>query len=209
MYKSFLTLRVYFYCIFICMLTTCVSKNKKELPVTAPSTTVVENLQSKLSVMGARNWIVISEAAFPIQNIKGLEVFPVEGDIPEVLALVEEAIEETHHVKPRIYVTSEINHVDYDHAPDVKRYRLDLKAALQSRQVVTLDHDLLLEVLKSASKDYRVLVVKTEMALPYASVFLELGSGYWDRESETFLRDAMEKKQKVSVEESGSNDLSN
>ena len=51
--------------------------------------------------------------------------------------------------------------------------------------------------------------MKTEMALPYSSVFLELGSGYWDSESETFLREAMEKKQKVSVEESASNDLSN
>ena len=152
MYKAFLTLRVYFFCIFICMLATCHSKNEKGRAV--PPTTVVEELRSKLSVMGARNWIVISEAAFPIQNIKGLEVFPVEGGIPEVLALVEEVIEETHHVKPRIYVSSEISHVDYDHAPDVMNYRSDLKDALQSRQVVTLDHDLLLEVLKNTSEDY-------------------------------------------------------
>jgi len=39
-----------------------------------------------------------------------------------------------------------------------------------------------------------VLVIKTRTAMPYSTVFVELGSGYWDAESEAALRTNMEKK---------------
>jgi len=51
---------------------------------------------------------------------------------------------------------------------------------------------MLLRMLGDASKSYRVLVLKTRSALPYTSVFMELGSGYWDAESESALRELME-----------------
>jgi hypothetical protein len=47
-------------------------------------------------------------------------------------------------------------------------------------------------MLNDASKTYRVLVIKTRSALPYTSVFMELGSGYWDAESESALREVIE-----------------
>jgi D-ribose pyranose/furanose isomerase RbsD len=152
------------------------------------------SLRHELNYLGARNWIVVVEAAFPIQSRRGLRVIRIEGDIPDVVDAVEQVIEEKHHVKPRIYVTSEIGSVPYDYAPGIKNYRKELKEALHGRETVQLDNAMLMRLLNDTSKTYRVLVIKTRTALPYSSVFMELGSGYWDAESESALREGMEKK---------------
>ncbi|MBT8037405.1 MAG: RbsD/FucU family protein [Verrucomicrobiae bacterium] len=151
------------------------------------------SLRNELGYLGARNWIVIAEAAFPIQSRRGLRVIRIDGDIPDVLDGVEQLIEEKHHVKPRIYATSEIDHVSYDYAPGIKNYQKELNEALHGREVVRLDNTMLMRMLNDTSKAYRVLVIKTRTALPYSSVFMELGSGYWDAESESALRAEMEK----------------
>ena len=43
----------------------------------------------------------------------------------------------------------------------------------------------------SDASKYAVLVLKSKTALPYSSVFIELDSGYWDRDSEDRLRQEM------------------
>lgn len=155
---------------------------------------VMTALRPEIKVLGQRNWVVIAEAAFPVQSRQGIKVMSVDADIPELVESVELVIEETHHVKPRIYVTTEIDQVSYDYAPGVKNYQKELKAALHEREVIRLDHEMLLQMLKTTTKDYQVLVIKSRTALPYSSVFMELGSGYWDNESESILRDTIEKK---------------
>ena len=150
-------------------------------------------LRPQLSELGAGNWLVISEAAFPIQSRRGLDVIQLDADIPELVDTVEQVIEETYHIKPRIYLTTEIEHVEYDYAPGVSNYRKKLKESLHGRETLKLDHDILLSILKDTSKSYRVLVIKSRTALPYSSVFMELDSGYWGTESESALRRAMEK----------------
>ncbi|MBT8043350.1 MAG: hypothetical protein KJO79_00235 [Verrucomicrobiae bacterium] len=153
-------------------------------------------IRYELSYLGARNWIVVAEAAFPIQSRRGLRVVLIDADIPEVVDGVEQVIEEKYHVKPRLYVTTESRSVPYDYAPGITNYRKQLKEALHGRETVQLDNAMLMRMLNDTSKTYRVLVIKTRTALPYSSVFMELGSGYWDAESESALRDAMEKKKR-------------
>jgi len=153
-------------------------------------------LRHELNYLGARNWIVVAEAAFPIQSRRGLRVIQIDGDIPNVVDGVEQVIEEKHHVKPRLYVTTEIGSVPYDYAPGIKNYSKQLKEALHGRETIQLDNAMLMRMLNDTSKTYRVLVIKTRTALPYSSVFMELGSGYWDAESESALRDVMDKKKR-------------
>lgn len=152
------------------------------------------SVRHELGHLGARNWVVVAEAAFPTPSHRGLRVIQVDADIPDVLEGLEEVIEEKHHVKPRIYLTREIDQVPYDYAPGVKAHRADLKDALHGRETVKLDNALLLSLINSTTKNYRVLVIKTRTALPYSSVFVELGSGYWDAHSEAALRKEMEEK---------------
>ena len=49
----------------------------------------------------------------------------------------------------------------------------------------------IIERLDEAARTFDVLIVKTDMALPYTSVFLELDCGYWSGESESALRERM------------------
>lgn len=150
-------------------------------------------IRNELGYLGARNWVVISEAAFPIQSRQGLRVIRLDADIPDVLEGVEDVIEEKHHVKPRVYVTAEFENVPYDYAPGVRAHKKRLEEALHGRETMRLDNDMLMRLLNDTSKTYRVLVIKTRTALPYSTVFIELGSGYWDAESESVLRQNIEK----------------
>ncbi|MBK1853398.1 hypothetical protein JO972_00350 [Verrucomicrobiaceae bacterium 5K15] len=152
----------------------------------------LSSIRQELGYLGARNWVVIGEAALPIQSRPGLRVIQVDADIPEVLDGLEQVIEEKHHVSPRIYVTSEMAKVPYDYAPGIKEHRKDLEQALHGRETVRLDNEILMKLVNDTSKSYRVLVIKTRTALPYSSVFVELGSGYWSAESESALRKNME-----------------
>lgn len=152
-------------------------------------------VRHELNYLGARNWIVVAEAAFPIQSRRGLRVIQLDDEIPSVVDGVEQIIEEKHHVKPRLYVTTEIGSMPYDYAPGIKNYRKQLKEALHGRETVQLDNAMLMRMLNDTSKSYRILVIKTRTALPYSSVFMELGSGYWDAKSESALRDVMEKEE--------------
>jgi len=173
--------------LFTAVLAGCSSSSESSKPW-------IGTVRNELGYLGARNWVVISEAAFPVQSRRGLRVIKIDGDIPNVLDGVEQVIEEKHHVKPRIYVTSEVASVEYDYAPGIENYRKKLKEALHGREMVRLDNEMLMRMLNDTSKTYRVLVIKTRTALPYSSVFIELGSGYWDSESESSLRDSIDKK---------------
>ncbi|MFK7910402.1 MAG: hypothetical protein AB8F34_07340 [Akkermansiaceae bacterium] len=151
-----------------------------------------KTIRNELAHLGARNWIVVAEAAFPVQSRRGLRVIHIDADIPDLVDGIEQVIEEKHHVKPRIYVTSEIGKVEYDYAPGVKHYRKELETALHGRETLKLNNNMLMRMLEDTTKTYRVLVIKSRTALPYSSVFMELGSGYWDAESEVHLRNVMD-----------------
>jgi hypothetical protein len=43
----------------------------------------------------------------------------------------------------------------------------------------------------SSAEKFHVLILKTNMTLPYTSVFIELDCGYWSAEAEARLRGAM------------------
>jgi hypothetical protein len=51
--------------------------------------------------------------------------------------------------------------------------------------------------LDEAGKTFNVLILKTNLTLPYTSVFLELDCGYWSEEAEQRLRAALDKKYRV------------
>ena len=92
----------------------------------------MNTLRHELSYLGARNWVVIAEAAFPIQSRHGLRVIRLHAEIPEVVDNVEQVIEEKYHVKPRLYVSSEAKDVPYDYAPGIKNYHEQLEQALRA-----------------------------------------------------------------------------
>ena len=54
-----------------------------------------------------------------------------------------------------------------------------------------LPHGDIINKLDAAGAKFRVLVIKTNLALPYTSVFIEFDCAYWSGEAEQRLRAAM------------------
>ena len=65
------------------------------------------------------------------------------------------------------------------------------KKLLSNNTTKVMLHEEIISELDEGSKLFNVLLLKTNMTIPYTSVFLQLDCGYWDAESEARLRDAL------------------
>lgn len=150
-------------------------------------------VQRQAGQLGYRNWIVIAEASFPAHNRPGIRQVNADMEIPETLDYVLTALEQTENVRPQVYVTRELRSVENDFAPGIDELRRKLQDAKHGHETTELDQQSLLTLLEDANRSFDVLVIRTPTALPYTSVFLELQPGYWDVESETHLRNRIDR----------------
>lgn len=142
--------------------------------------------------LGYRNWIVVAEASFPAHSRPGIRQVNAPVEIPEAVDYVLQALEQTENVRPRVYLTREMRSVENDFAPGIDQMRERIKESLHGHEATELDQQSLLTLLEDANRSFDVLVIRTQSALPYTSVFLELQPGYWDATSEARLRERIE-----------------
>lgn len=145
----------------------------------------------RLPLYGHRNWIVIADSAYPAQSSPGIETIVSNADQMEVVQAVLKAVDGTKHVRPTIYTDAELKYVSDSDAPGISGYREQLARALGSRPVSVLPHEQIIAKLDDAGKTFRVLIIKTNLTLPYTSVFLQLDCGYWSADAERRLRESM------------------
>jgi hypothetical protein len=150
--------------------------------------------------LGYRNWIVVAEASFPAHSRPGVRQVTATVDVPEAVDFVLQALEQTEHVRPTVYLTRELRSVENDFAPGIEEFRQRIRGSLHGHEATELDQQALLVLLEDANRSFNVLVVRTPTALPYSSVFLELQPGYWDAESETRLREQIERERAERIE---------
>lgn len=151
-----------------------------------------DQLYKNLAVVGARNWIVIAESSFPAYTGPGIRTMLSDKTSDEVLLDVLDMLEKEAHVVPRIMVSAELRNVTEDYAPGIRRYRHNIDKMLPGRQHFELMSRTINSLIEDAAKQFNVLVIKTKTSLPYSNIYIELDSGYWNSESETFLRNKME-----------------
>ena len=157
-----------------------------------PSSPWAPLLSNELQALGYRNWVVVGDAAFPVHSRRGVRTLVMDGEIPEVLDGVLQALDGAQKVTPRIYMAREFQHVPNDRAPGVDAYRKELEKALHGYPARMMEFRSLSLLFEDSTKQFSVLVLKTKTALPYSSVFIELDSAYWDVESEREMRKKME-----------------
>ena len=102
-----------------------------------------------------------------------------------------EAIAGSRHVRPVVHLDAELPFVAEAHAPGITACREALGAALGGLAAVSLPHEEIIARLDAAGRAFRILLLKTTLALPYTSVFVELHCGYWSAEAEEALRRAV------------------
>jgi L-fucose mutarotase/ribose pyranase (RbsD/FucU family) len=148
-------------------------------------------LRALLPFYGHRNWVVIADSAYPAQSRPGIETILADADQMRVVRTVLDAISSSRHVRPHVYADKELGFVAEIDAPGVTEYRKQLDGVLSSSSISYLPHEAIIARLDQSAQVFRVLVIKTDMTIPYTSVFFELDCGYWNAEAEQRLRQAM------------------
>jgi hypothetical protein len=151
-------------------------------------------LKQELPLMGHRNWIVIVDSAYPLQNSTGIETIDTGADHLAVLDYVLAQIKASRHVRPLVHLDKELQFVPESDAPGVEQYRADLKKRLVGFSSDSELHDALIHKLGDAGLSFHVLILKTKMTIPYTSVLLQLDCKYWSADQEARMRDAMKLK---------------
>jgi hypothetical protein len=148
-------------------------------------------LNDLLRLYGHRNWVVVADSAYPAQTRPGIETIVSGAGQIDVARKVLDAIAVAKHVRTNIYLDHELEFVADSDAPGVSRYRDQLAALLKSASPTTLPHEQIIAKLDQTAQIFRVLIIKTELAIPYTSIFFELNCGYWSAEAEHRLRRAI------------------
>jgi hypothetical protein len=148
-------------------------------------------LRERLRGFGHRNWIVIADAAYPVQSSPGIETVVTGAGQGEVLDAVLAAVAASSHARPVVYADRELEFVSEDDAPGVDEYRARLAGLMRQLECRRLPHEEIVFMLDRAGATFRILVLKTTLAIPYTSVFVNLDCAYWSAEAEGRLRAVM------------------
>jgi len=148
-------------------------------------------LRELLPLYGHRNWIVVVDSAFPAQSHPGIETLVAGGDQIEVVLKVLDAITAHKHIRVNVYADKEMNFVAEHDAPGIKDYRKQLDGAIKGAHIDYMLHEKIIAKLNEAAQLFNILVIKTDLTIPYTSVFFELDCGYWTPEGERRMREAL------------------
>jgi hypothetical protein len=152
-------------------------------------------LDERLSYFGEQNWIVVADSAFPLLSSPGIETIVSNDSQVNTVRHVLDMLSKDLHVRPVIHVELELEHVAEQDAPGISAYRQLLSGLFEKffpePPATTIYHDRMIRTIDDAAKTYNVLIIKTNMALPYTAVFLELRTGYWPDEAEKRLRESI------------------
>jgi L-fucose mutarotase/ribose pyranase (RbsD/FucU family) len=144
-----------------------------------------------LPLFGHRNWIVVADSAYPAQSRPGIETLVAGAEQLHVVRHVLDAITACAHIRANVYADKELAFVAEVDAPGIADYRRDLDVLLQGARVAYIPHDEIIAKLDQSAQVFRILIIKTDMTIPYTSVFFELDCGYWNAGAEQRLREAM------------------
>ena len=160
-------------------------------PLSANAQSWQTHLNDQLSLMGHRNWILVVDSAYPEQVGAGIETVETNGDQLDVVRTVLTTMKSSIHVRPVIFLDAELPFVPDQKAPGISAYRTQLISVLHDYEVQSRLHQSLIDEVAKDAAQYHVLVLKTQLAVPYTSVFIHLDCKYWSAESERDLRAAM------------------
>jgi len=147
-----------------------------------------QTVKETLPHFGHRNWIVIADGAYPLQSNPGIRTIAIDADQLEAAEFLQKEIANAPHVMANIYVDKEMQYLTETLAPGIGTYREEMKRKLGDQLIDNLLHEEIIQKLDESADLFHVLILKTDLAIPYTSVFFQLECGYWDESSENKLR---------------------
>ncbi|MGA9671123.1 MAG: hypothetical protein WBQ94_18075 [Terracidiphilus sp.] len=150
-----------------------------------------EKVSEAMPLLGHRNWILIVDSAYPLQAAPGIETIETDAGQLEVLHHVLGVIDRSVHVRPVILMDAELPFVPDQDAPGVSAFRAEMSDLLRAYPVDSLPHDHIIANIEEASKHFSILVLKTNLTIPYTSVLIRLDCKYWSADAENRMRAKM------------------
>jgi hypothetical protein len=148
-------------------------------------------LHEQLPLLGHRNFVVVADSAYPLQARPGVRTVRATGEHLAVVDEVLRAIEASPHVRPVVWLDAELAAVPEPRAAGVQALRAAYEQRFAGLPVRTAAHADIIQKLDETAGTFDVLLLKTDLTLPYTSVFIELQCGYWGDEDEAALREAL------------------
>lgn len=149
------------------------------------------DIERTLKLFGHRNWIVIADAAYPQQSHAGIRTITVDAHQLDVVEYVCQLIDDAAHVDANLLLDKEMAFVTEENAKGIESYRCSLEEILEGKNVTSMMHEDIIDVLDSSAELFNVFIIKTNLTLPYSSVFFRLECGYWDDTAEKILRNTL------------------
>ncbi|MHB1744810.1 MAG: hypothetical protein ACYCRE_08565, partial [Acidobacteriaceae bacterium] len=134
---------------------------------------------------------VVADAAYPAQSNPGIDTLVAGADQMQAVRKVRDTIAACKHIRANIYTDLELGFVEENDAPGIAEYRRQLDALPDRSSCQQLPHEQIIAKLDQCTQMVRILIVKTDLTIPYTSVFFELDCGFWSAEAEQRLRQAM------------------
>jgi len=144
-----------------------------------------------MPLLGHRNWILVVDSAYPLQSSSGVETIETNADQIDVVRTVLDEIHGSIHVRPVITMDAELPFVPEQDAQGASAYRTQIRDVLHNYKIESLPHDKIIASIDETGKTFHVLVLKTNMTIPYTSIFIRLDCKYWSAEAEARLRAKM------------------
>ena len=134
----------------------------------------------------------MADSAYPSQTAPGIKTVYTGEKQLAVVEKVLAALGKVKHVRGTVFLDAELPYVPERSAAGIDAYRAGLEETLKGRNVNSVPHGDIIGMLDEAGQTFHVLLLKTDLTLPYTSVFIRLDCGYWSDEAESELRAAME-----------------
>ena len=150
-----------------------------------------KTVQQCLRVYGHRNWIIVSDAAFPAYSQAGMETIVANQDLPAVLNYVAHEISSSKHVRANAFLDQELQFVQETDYPGVTHLREQIINTFNKTKLSNIPHTEVLSKIDDAGKTFRVLFIKTSTTIPYTSVYMRLDCGYMTDEVENKIRNSI------------------
>lgn len=158
----------------------CASKSScPQVPASEPEEVWQSRLDAMLPLLGHRNWIVITDMAYPLQSGQGITTIYADQPYLEVLKTVNEKIKAAPHVFTHVYNDKELEYITEEMVPGIGELRSGIRS-ICGPEAKSVMHEALISRLDEAGKLFSVLIIKTPLTVPYTTTFFELDCAYWD-----------------------------
>ena len=161
------------------LFTGCCPKTSSLSDGVSPEVGWEEHLEEMLPLLGHRNWIVITDMAYPLQSGQGITTIYADQPYLEVLKTVNEKIKAAPHVFAHVYNDKELEYITEEMVPGIGELRSGIRS-ICGPDAKSVMHEELISRLDEAGKLFSVLIIKTPQTIPYTTTFFELDCAYWD-----------------------------